>query len=64
MLGLFYFKGVMPLFDSIPLYRAVSNQAYSFILLTYGREEADKLLYVEPVEVQHDTILPPIAKLG
>jgi hypothetical protein len=42
------------LFDYIPLERAVSNQTYGFFLVTYGREEADKLLYVEPAEVQHD----------
>jgi hypothetical protein len=26
---------------------------YGFILVTYGREEADKLLYETPVEVEY-----------
>jgi hypothetical protein len=43
----------MPLIDSIPLERAVSDMTYRFFLLTYGRAEVDKLLYETPVEVEY-----------
>jgi hypothetical protein len=44
---------MVPLIDSIPLERAVSDETYGFFLLTYGREEADKLLYETPAEVEY-----------
>jgi hypothetical protein len=46
-------RSVMPLIDSIPMERAVSDMTYGFFLLTYGREEADKLLYETPAEVEY-----------
>jgi hypothetical protein len=42
------------LIDSIPLERAVSDETYRFFLLTYGREEADKLLYETPAELSDE----------